>query len=74
MLIIKKNQKGYTLIELMVVVAIISILLVVAVPNFISYGNKAKVSAAFATASSIRASMASYAVSSVGNSFPTADI
>jgi len=70
MMTIKKNQKGFTLIELMIVVAIIGILAAIAVPNFISYRNKAKVSSALATASSIRGAMAGYAADSSGNSFP----
>ncbi|MEW6380181.1 MAG: prepilin-type N-terminal cleavage/methylation domain-containing protein [bacterium] len=49
-----KNQQGFTLIELMIVVAIIGILSAIAIPNFMTFRLKAKTSEAKANLGSIR--------------------
>ena len=43
---IKKNEKGFTLLEVMVVLAIISSLTTIAVPNYLSFRGKARDAAA----------------------------
>ena len=58
--LIKSNSEGFTLIELMIVIAIIGILAAIAIPNFISYRNKAFCSAAESDANSIAAAIGDY--------------
>jgi prepilin-type N-terminal cleavage/methylation domain-containing protein len=56
----KNNKKGFTLIELMIVIAIIGILAAIAIPNFIAYRNKAFCSKAETDAKNMLAAVADY--------------
>jgi type IV pilus assembly protein PilA len=57
---VKRNQKGFTLIELMIVIAIIGILAAIAIPNFIEYRNKSYCSRAESDANAIAGAIADY--------------
>lgn len=57
---LRKNKKGFTLVELLVVIAIIGILAVVAVPALFSNINKAKVASVESDYSSVKSAALSY--------------
>lgn len=56
----KNNKKGFTLIELMIVVAIIGILAAIAIPKFADLINKSKEGATKGALSSVRSALQVY--------------
>jgi len=68
---IKKAQQGFTLIELMIVVAIVGILAALALPAYQDYVVRSKVSEAMARLAESKTSVAEYYASVGPTAFPT---
>jgi type IV pilus assembly protein PilA len=67
----RQLQKGFTLIELMIVVAIVGILAAVAIPAYQDYIKRSKVSEVAAALAACKTSYSDYVAAS--NALPTAD-
>ena len=64
----QKKQQGFTLIELMIVVAVIGVLAAIAIPQYQNYVAKSELGAGLATITSVRTNVEDYMVTN--GSFP----
>lgn len=69
-----RNTKGFSLIELMIVVVIIGILAAIAIPNYIAMQNRAKEGSVKGNAHSLQLAVEDFAVTNSGTYPALADI
>ena len=70
----KNRQKGFTLVEIMIVVAIIAILAAVAIPSFIRYRNDSRTAACIGNMQQLRTAAESYLTKHPGTAPALTDI
>ena len=64
------QTSGFTLVELTVVVAVIASIAAMAVPTFVTYRDRSRVTQVVGSSEAIRAALASYATSDPQNGYP----
>ncbi len=69
-LIKKRNQKGFTLVELLIVIAIIGILAAIAIPQFNQYRNRAHMAATRSDAKNAYTAVQAWISDNVGTAIP----
>ena len=73
-MMIKMNKKGFTLVEIMIVVAIIGLLAAIAIPNFIKARETAQKNACIANLKQIQGAMQVWAIDTGAASTASVDI